>query len=175
MDANTLTPAIANSSAAAVLTAQNWDALVFMMTSSNGNIFRGTGHLCGEFTGHRWIPHTKASDVFFCLRLYKPLSKQWWGWWFETPSCPLWLHCNVYLKDLSLISLDDRYQTWIYIFIFSRNDAARHWLTRRCRMTSHGHMASWDILANIGSDNGLSPFRRQDISWNYDNLLSTGR
>ena len=32
-----------------------------MMTSSNGNIFRVTGHLCGEFTGHRWIPHTKAS------------------------------------------------------------------------------------------------------------------
>ena len=33
-----------------------------MMTSSNGNIFRVTGHLCGEFTGPRWIPHTKASD-----------------------------------------------------------------------------------------------------------------
>ena len=33
------------------------------MTSSNGNIFRVTGHLCGEFTGHRWIPHTKASDA----------------------------------------------------------------------------------------------------------------
>ena len=28
-----------------------------MMTSSNGNIFRITGHLCGEFTGLRWIPH----------------------------------------------------------------------------------------------------------------------
>ena len=24
-----------------------------MMTSSNGNIFRATGHLCGEFTGPR--------------------------------------------------------------------------------------------------------------------------
>ena len=34
-----------------------------MMTSSDGNIFRVTGHLCGEFTGHRWIPHTKASDA----------------------------------------------------------------------------------------------------------------
>ena len=28
------------------------------MTSSNGNIFRVTGHLCVEFTDHRWIPHT---------------------------------------------------------------------------------------------------------------------
>ena len=35
----------------------------FMMTSSNGNIFRVTGHLCGEFTGPRWIPRTKASDA----------------------------------------------------------------------------------------------------------------
>ena len=35
----------------------------FMMTSSNGNIFHITGHLCGEFTGPRWIPHTKASDM----------------------------------------------------------------------------------------------------------------
>ena len=34
-----------------------------MMTSSNGNIFRVTGHLCGEFTGLRWIPRTKASDA----------------------------------------------------------------------------------------------------------------
>ena len=39
-----------------------------MMTSSNGNIFRATGHLCGEFTGPRWIPHTKASDAeLWCL------------------------------------------------------------------------------------------------------------
>ena len=33
------------------------------MTSSNGNIFRVTGPLCGEFTGHRWIPMTKASGA----------------------------------------------------------------------------------------------------------------
>ena len=35
---------------------------ISMMTSSNGNIFRVTGHLCGEFTGPRWISRTKASD-----------------------------------------------------------------------------------------------------------------
>ena len=39
-----------------------------MMTPSNGNIFRVTGHLCGKFTGHRWISHTKASDAeLWCL------------------------------------------------------------------------------------------------------------
>ena len=35
----------------------------FMMTSSNGIISRVTGHMCREFTGHRWIPRTKASDA----------------------------------------------------------------------------------------------------------------
>ena len=34
-----------------------------MMTSSNENIFRVTGHLCGLFTGPRWIPRTKVSDA----------------------------------------------------------------------------------------------------------------
>ena len=71
----------------------------FMMTSSNGNIFRFTGPLCGEFTGHRWIPITKASDAelwcFSDLRLNKRLSKQWRRWCFETPSRSLWRHSNV--------------------------------------------------------------------------------
>ena len=34
-----------------------------MMTSSNANISRITGPLCGNFTGHRWIPLTSASDT----------------------------------------------------------------------------------------------------------------
>ena len=34
-----------------------------MMTSSNGNLFLVTGLLCGEFTGHRGLPLTKASDA----------------------------------------------------------------------------------------------------------------
>ena len=70
-----------------------------MMTSSNGNVFHITGHLCQEFTGHWWIPAqmpvTGSFDVFFDLHINKRLSKQWWGWWFEMPSRPLWRHCNV--------------------------------------------------------------------------------
>ena len=38
------------------------NCVTFMMTSSNENIFRVTDHLCGKFTGPRWIPRTKASD-----------------------------------------------------------------------------------------------------------------
>ena len=81
-----------------------------------------------SFTGHRWIPLTKASQihivpiwskinlyhspvtgefssqrpvtrsfgVFVDLCLNKRLSKQSWGWWFETPSWSLWRHRNDY-------------------------------------------------------------------------------
>ena len=67
------------------------------MTSSNGTIFRVTGPLCGEFTGPGDFPTqrpvTRSFDVFFDLRLNKRLSKQPWGWWFETPPWSLWCQC----------------------------------------------------------------------------------
>ena len=69
-----------------------------MMTSSNGNIFRVTGPLCGEFTGPGEFPTqrpvTRSVDVFSDLRLNKRLSKQPRGWWFKTQSWSLWRHCN---------------------------------------------------------------------------------
>ena len=73
---------------------------VFMMTSSNGNIFRVTGPLCGKFTGPGELPWqrpvTRSFDVFIDLRLNKRLSKQpAWCWWFEMPSRSFWRHCNV--------------------------------------------------------------------------------
>ena len=71
---------------------------LIIMTSSNGNIFRVTGTLCGKFTGPGEFPTqrpvTRSFDVFFDLRLNKRLSKQSWCWWFEMPSCSLWCHCN---------------------------------------------------------------------------------
>ena len=36
---------------------------VLFRNISRRDIFRVTGHLCWEFTGDRWIPHTKASDA----------------------------------------------------------------------------------------------------------------
>ena len=73
-----------------------------IMTSSNGNIFRVTGPLrgnspvTGEFPSQRSV--TRSFDIFFALRLNKRLSKQSWGWWFETLSRSLWRHCNAYLN-----------------------------------------------------------------------------
>ena len=72
----------------------NSKSLEIMMTSSNGNIFRVTGHsVPGEFPAQR--PVTRSFDVFFDMSLNKRLSKQSWGWWFETLPCPLWRHHNV--------------------------------------------------------------------------------
>ena len=71
--------------------AHDW---LYMMTSSNGNIFRVTGSLRGEFTGRQWRPVKRIIDVFVELRLNRRLRKQSWGWWLETPSRPLWRHCN---------------------------------------------------------------------------------
>ena len=46
------------------------------------NIFRVTGPLCGEFTGHRWIPLTKASDVELWCFLW---SAPWINGWVNNP------------------------------------------------------------------------------------------
>ena len=77
----------------------------FMMTSSNGNISAllatcaGNSPVTGEFPAQRSV--TRRFDVFFVLRVNKRLRKQSWDWWFETPSHPLWRHCNVYTVSLN--------------------------------------------------------------------------
>ena len=99
------------------------------MTSSDGNIFRVTGHLCGEFTGLRWIPRTKASDadIFFDLSLNKRLSKQSWGWCFETPSCPLWRQCSVWDVEMILGILNGSHAIGPQLFVnFLSHDVQCH-------------------------------------------------
>ena len=95
-----------------------------MMTSSNGNIFRVTCPLCGEFTGPGEFPTqrplTRSFDVFFDLRLNKRLSKQPWGWWFETPSQSLWRQRNVAYELL---------QGWTRQPYFSKFHSSISWLT----------------------------------------------
>ena len=55
-----------------------------MIMSSKGNIFRVTGHLCGnspvtgEFPAQR--PVTRSFDGLFDLCLRKGMCKQSWGW-----------------------------------------------------------------------------------------------
>ena len=53
---------------------QTGDISIFMKTSLNGNLFRVTGHLCGEFTGLRWIHRIKASDAELLCFLWSALE-----------------------------------------------------------------------------------------------------
>ena len=79
-------------------------ALVFSLICIwiNGSVNnRGAGDLRRHRAHHDVIvmvpgqrPVKRSFDVFFDLRLNKRLSKQWWGWWFEKLSRPLWRHCN---------------------------------------------------------------------------------
>ena len=61
-------------------------------------IYAGNSPVPGEFPAQR--PVTRSFDVFFDLRLNKRLTKQSWGWWFETLSRPLWRHRNGMTKTL---------------------------------------------------------------------------
>ena len=96
--------------------------ICFMMTSSNGYIFRVTGlyagnsPVTGEFPSQR--PVTRSFNEFFNLGLNKRLSKQSRRRWFETPSCALWRHCNVifFNKSIRCRSVCISYkQTWIML------------------------------------------------------------
>ena len=65
-------------------------------------ICAGNSPVTGEFPSQR--PMTQSFDVFSDLRLNIRLSKQSWGWWFETPSRPLWRQCNVALFSVGLVA-----------------------------------------------------------------------
>ena len=57
-------------------------------------ICAGNSPVPGEFPTQR--PVARSFDVNFDLRPDKRLSKQSWGWWFETLSYSLWRHRNVW-------------------------------------------------------------------------------
>ena len=55
-------------------------------------ICAGNSPVPGEFPTQR--PVTGSFDIYFDLRLNKRLSKQSWGWWYETLPCPLGRYSN---------------------------------------------------------------------------------
>ena len=59
-------------------------------------ICEGNSPVSGEFPTQR--SGTRSFDVFFDVGLNIRLRKQSWGWWFETPTRSLWLHCNMCLS-----------------------------------------------------------------------------
>ena len=82
-------------------------------------ICAGNSPVPGEFLTQR--PVTRSFDVFFDLHPNKWLSKQWWGWWFETLSCPLWRHRND-ISDYSNRQQDNLSKITYSFHVPSRSD-----------------------------------------------------
>ena len=83
----------------------------------------GNSLATGEIPAQR--PVTRGFDVFFNLRLTKRLSKHWWGWWFETPSCPLWRHCNG--RNFSFSKISVKLMGELFFVKFPSDEC--HWLS----------------------------------------------
>ena len=78
-------------------------------------ISTGNSPVTGEFPAQR--PVTQSFDIFFDMRPNKRLSKQARRWWLETPSGPLWRHCNEYSENYWYYSsekVNDYLFHWIY-------------------------------------------------------------
>ena len=130
-----------------------------MMTSSNGNIFRVTGPLCRDFTGH-WgefpsqRPVTRSFDVFFYQWLNKRLSKQPRHRWFETPLCSLWRRCDVSGHGSGAVLLPGFAIDWS-IAKSDNKTAALPWpdplyvLVWRCECIVHGLFRATEFSGDI--------------------------
>ena len=70
----------------------------------------GNSPVAGEFRSQR--PVMRSFDVFFDRRLNKQLSKQLWGWSFETPLHSLWHHCN----EISITTLSEQLHKNLFLW-----------------------------------------------------------
>ena len=118
----------------------------------------GNSPVTGVFSAQR--PVTRSFDVSFELRLNKWLSKQSWGWWFETPTRLLWRHCNA-SPPLALITTYVRWATWCK---GHRRAAVYCWPTwinnqRQCWQPDHSNTKF------IGVDISLETKSRQDANF----------
>ena len=83
----------------------------------------GNSPFTSEFPAQR--PVKRSFDVLFDLRLNIRLSKQLWGWWFETPSRSTWRHYNDYFQvasshlftSLPIANIHGRLCTVVTLFI----------------------------------------------------------
>ena len=102
----------------------------------------GNSPVPGEFPEQR--PVTRSFDVFFNLHPNKRLSKQVWGRWFETLSCPLWRHRNVHVTTPSCLM---------------------YW--KRTRYSSMLHKLSWSYKSLIESILFIYPAGFQNPPWKF--------
>ena len=132
---------------------------VLMTTSSNENIFRATGPLCGEFTGHRGIPRTKASDV------------ELWCFLWSAP----WINCNVNKREAGELRSHRAY--YEVINVTPKHSETVHAITADspvpCTATSkvsgndrdYKYMNTYRALKNIGQIYRCQTTRKREKVW----------
>ena len=144
------------------------------------NIFRFTGHLCGEFIDHQWFPNTKASDLkFWCFNFF------WINGWVNNGDAGdlrrnrahydvtvMVLLINVIIDGLKLLRLVKTVYFCTNCFHFQ---VLTHWSWDKITRCSWSQVSisschSWpqtyiciSKLGSIGSGIGLSPVRCQAI------------
>ena len=100
-------------------------------------ICAGYSPVPGEFPTQR--PVTQSFDVYFDLHPNKRLSKQWWGWRFETQSCLLWSHRNAFSVVNQKKLLKTFQYRWIKTMIFSwfinRQTTMFPWIVHKIQST----------------------------------------
>ena len=123
------------------------------VTSSNGNIFRVTSPMCGEFTSSGEFPVTRGFDVFFHLRLNKWLSKQPRGWFLRRHRG----HYDVNVMDCLCVVQGDRGR--VYAILKGRSHALSY-LTRDCWIIHHSPLPEYFSICyknNLRNWNGNFP------------------
>ena len=122
-------------------------------------ICAGNSPVPGEFRAQR--PVTRSFDVFFDLRLNKRLSKQSWGWWFETLSRPLWRHRTDVQKYQSTWAMSHN-QSYIIIFNALSEDYTKE---------SHHFVVSWCDIYDKLSWNQIYSLHKVNEKWNYNKVI----
>ena len=160
---------------------------VSMMTSSKGNIFRVTGHLCGEFTGDRWISRIKASDTELWCFLW---STPWIiGWVNDREAGDLRLHRGHYdvilMRTLYAFSRDWSFKiAWSLHWRHNEEDSgSNHWgleyllnrlFRRRSRKTSNLRVTG-GLPSQRASNADMFPFDDVVMLWNMISPITYAR
>ena len=117
-------------------------------------ICAGNSPVPGEFPTQR--PVTRSFDVYFDLRPNKWLSKQPWGWWFETLSCSLWRHRNV-----------DETFLWVSFRCSNRPVAISPYHGGRCNTDTPSEVLNSNFAISLSSINSITVF------WSRRNFAKT--
>ena len=139
----------------------------------------GNSPVTGEFPSQR--PVMRNFAVFLDQGLNKRLSKQSWGWWFETQSRSLWRHCNgLYRKEINSVYF---LNTWINHSLCRLFLWGNQWLIDLILLNFENQVAIyWLVDSSIDTWSGQM-FETQNIPkytirsiiiWSLENNLRVG-